>query len=439
MDDKITSTSRQVLAAFVVLLLALCQACKAPESGTFSDIFETGVSLQGLDGLSLDDQDDVPSWDYPDVPLGDGRITRVIWLSAGESAPLHNILRTTPVVTEKKVVVAVVTKFPAQHLYSEVGEIKPLKHITMDALSLTGFPEDVDLATDIIVGVQKSIPQIEVGIRVVEVLESDSFAFGADSAFSSVESDPDSPTKSFFNRAATALGLPEIPGRGGSFNLDSFDVPLLLDLGTITNGVQVDFLIRALKLFTKTDLLSAPHIRVLDGYSARIEAGEEIPFFQPNFNASGFSTITTQFKSVGIKLYITPKVVGRDLVRINLTTAVEAVTGESTFQSADVNITNPVITTRRASTYMDVYDSDTAIIGGLLRRSKFNNENVVPILGELPILDLFFSSRSEQVIQSNLIFFITPRIIDVSRERRRMITPVAPSKDEIAPKEDEKK
>ena len=188
----------------------------------------------------------------------------------------------------------------------------------------------------------------------------------------------------------------------------------------------MDFLIRALKLFSRSDLLSAPHIAVLDGHSALITAGEEIPFLTPSFNNNGLTNVATTFKQVGIKLYVTPKVIGRDLIRINLTTAVEAVTGENTFESNGVTVSNPIITIREAATTMDVNDGETAIIGGLLTRSKFNNENRVPVLGEIPVVNVLFSSRSKNVVQSNLIFFITPKIMDPSQDRRRMITPVVP-------------
>lgn len=406
-------------------------SCQVPEVGDFSDIFSPGVSLRDLDGIKLDAQEDRPTWDFPDIQLGDGKIQRVLWMAAGEADPMQKMIQHVPQVVDKRVVHSVVNNYPTQHrINDENGRFEKITQAKMEALSLIGHPEDVDTVTDVIVGVQKSIAQIEVSVRIVEVLETDITSFGLDTAFNSVETDPSQPTRTFFNSASTTLGLPELPGRGGSFNPSSLLVPLLLDFGTVSNGVQIDFLIRALKQFARTDLLSAPHLRVLDGYTAQITATEEIPFLTPNFNSVGFSSVSTQFKSVGIKLYIQPKVIGRELVRINLTTAVEAVTGESTFESNGTSITNPIITSRKASTFMDVYNGDTAIIGGLLRRSTFKNQRKVPVLGDVPLLSSFFSSESEETSQSNLIFFITPKVVDPSLERRRMVTPVPMAPDE---------
>ncbi|MFT7618184.1 MAG: type II secretory pathway component GspD/PulD (secretin) [Planctomycetota bacterium] len=414
----------------LIILVTALTGCQVPEVGDFSDIFSPGVSLRDLDGIKLDSQEDRPTWDYPDIQLGDGRIQRIMWMSSGESAPMSKIIVNVPQIVDKRVTATVVDNFPTQNRIDESGNFKSIKPAKMEALSLVGRLEDVDTVTDVVIGVQTSVAQIEVSVRIVEVLETDITSFGLDTGFNSVESDPSQPTRTFFNSASTTLGLPELPGRGGGFNPSSLLVPLLLDFGTISNGVQIDFLIRALKQFARTDLLSAPHLRVLDGYTAQITATEEIPFLTPNFNAVGISSVTTQFKSVGIKLFIQPKVIGRELVRINLTTAVEAVTGESTFESNGASITNPIITSRKASTFMDVYNGDTAIIGGLLRRSTFKNQKKVPVLGEVPILSSFFSSESEETSQSNLIFFITPKVIDPSLERRRIITPVPMAPDD---------
>lgn len=427
------------VALFAAALLVSLSSCSTGAGETLDGVFDSPLNLGEIDAdVTL--ASDVPSWDYPDIQLGEGKITRLIWMSRGEANALKSIVDRTPHVTEKRVGVAVVTNFPGQlQRDSNNGRIQKLNDVGLEAISLTGAVEDVDEVTDVIVGVQKSIPQVEIEIRVVEILEEDGFSFGIDTFVGSGDNPrPEGrQTDNVFNSARTALGLPPIQGGGGSFNPGALATPFLADLGTSTGGLRIDFIIRALKLFARTDVLSAPHIRVLNGHTAEITAGQEIPFFQPAFNNSGFSTVTTSFKNVGIKLFIIPSVVGRDLVRINLTTSVETVTGQSTFETENISVTNPVITKRQASTFMDVHDGDTAIIGGLLTRSRLSNENRVPVLGDIPIVNFLFSSRTKETIQSNLIFFIRPRVIDPSRDRRRMITPAPPAPPSDASGEEE--
>lgn len=406
--------------------LLLLSSCSTASRDTASEIFDFPVTVNAIDIDSIPLEGNQPSWDYPDTKHADGTITRLMWMAPSEAKHFKDfIILKHPIPAAKVVTVEVGASFYTQNRRDTgTGKVTEKALPVLEALMLHGPPIAVEEVTDLIVGIQKSIPQIDINIRVVEVLESDSFAFGVDTGWSSNETDPTQPSQTLLNSAMTILGLPDLPGRGASFTSGNSSVPLLVDLGTIDGGLRVDFLIRALKLFNKTDLLTSPHIAVLDGHAAEITAGEEIPFFTPQFNTAGISGVTTAFKSVGIKLFVTPKVIGRNVIRINLQTAVEAVTGQSTFQSANISVTNPILTVRKASTVMDVHDGDTAIIGGLITRSRLQAENRVPILGEIPILDMLFSSRSKQTVQSNLIFFITPKILDPNRDRRRLITPV---------------
>lgn len=399
----------------------------APHDQKDDAIFNIPVSLDSPTSrpITLDDQ--VESWNYPDIKHSDGTTTRMIWVTAGEVDAYLALVNTLPRVVSKAVVVEKVPGFMKQSRRGvETGAIAESPTAVLDALMIRGQIPDVDDVTRVVLGIQQSVPQIDVGIRVVEVLESDGFSFGIDTKWQSVEDDPSKPTKTLFDSAASALGLPEIPGRGGRFSSGTSNPPLLVDLGTISDGVQVDFLVRALQLFNKTQVLSAPHIAVIDGHAAQIVAGDEIPYLTINPSPFGSPTVSTAFKNVGIKLFVTPKVIGRRLIRINLTTAVQSVTGESSFESNNIRISNPIIATRQASTVMDVHDGETAIIGGLLTHQRSDAENKVPVLGDIPLLNFFFSSRSQQSLQSNLIFFITPKIIDPARDRRPIVIPTLP-------------
>lgn len=431
---RVPSRSDAKGTALAVLLILITAACRSGESTSADDPFAMPVAVRNIENSHPEMEEKVDAWDYPDVVHADGTITRMIWMSAGEGDAYAAMVQTLPKVQTKAVTVERVPGFMKQYRWNvengQQGAVAPV----LDALMMRGKPIDVDEVTAVVLGIQTSIPEIDISIRVVEVLESDAFAFGIDMTWASREKDPDKPSETFFDKAATALGLPEIPGRAGRITSGAAP-PLLLDLGTISNGVQVDFLIRALELFNKTNVLSSPHIAVLDGHGAQIVAGEEIPFLSPTVNPFGQSLVTTQFKRVGVKLYVTPKVVGRHLIRINLTTAVESVTGETAFETNNLKISNPIISSRQASTVMDVHDGDTAIIGGLLTQSTLGAENRVPVLGELPVIGYLFSSRSQQTQQTNLIFFLTPKIIDPSRDHRRIspLPPVAPESKPAAP------
>ncbi len=74
-------------------------------------------------------------------------------------------------------------------------------------------------------------------------------------------------------------------------------------------------------------------------------------------------------------------------------------------------VQQPVIATRNADTTVTIRDGETLIIGGLLSTSTVETQTRVPFLGDIPILGYLFGSKGHKKVKTELIFFITPRII----------------------------
>jgi general secretion pathway protein D len=185
---------------------------------------------------------------------------------------------------------------------------------------------------------------------------------------------------------------------------------VLLDLGTIAGNVQLDFLVQALKTFNKADVLSAPKVAVINGFRAQFKAAQQVPIFQQTVVGNSV-TITTNFRDVGITLDVTPRLVSRDVIRMAVNTKVESITGAVSLPQGSTSIATPIISSRSAQTFVDVHDGAAVVIGGLLSTSRAYAEDKVPVLGDIPLLDLFFSSYRASEGRSNLLFFIRPRVI----------------------------
>jgi type II secretory pathway component GspD/PulD (secretin) len=120
------------------------------------------------------------------------------------------------------------------------------------------------------------------------------------------------------------------------------------------------------------------------------------------------TTVTTAFEKTGITLDITPQLVGRDYVQLQIKAEDSQVTERIPGPSGSLN---PVISTRSASTDVSVRDGETIIIGGLLSSSTIESKTGLPIVSDIPLLGYLFSSTRTQEVKSELVFFITPRII----------------------------
>jgi pilus assembly protein CpaC len=174
-------------------------------------------------------------------------------------------------------------------------------------------------------------------------------------------------------------------------------------------GVNVD----AQKSDQLVKVLAEPNLMAISGQQASFLAGGKV--FLPVAQTTGsLTTITLQEVDFGIGLTFTPTVLEGG--RINLTVAPEvsdlSPTG-ATVTSATGNTTAvlPLITTRRASTTLQVMDGQSFAIGGLIKNNVTGTINALPGAGELPVLGALFRSTNFQQDRTELVFIVTPRLV----------------------------
>lgn len=156
----------------------------------------------------------------------------------------------------------------------------------------------------------------------------------------------------------------------------------------------------------KAAILAAPTLSVRSGSTAEFLAGGEIPYTISNINGT-----TVQFKPYGINLKITPRVDHRGVVRATLLTEV------SYIDSSISTPSGPGISTRRTSTEFNVREGETIVLSGLLSRENSTTVDKVPFLGDLPILGPLFRSKRYQNKETELVVFVTPRIVTAADTR----------------------
>ncbi len=82
----------------------------------------------------------------------------------------------------------------------------------------------------------------------------------------------------------------------------------------------------------------------------------------------------------------------------------------STVQLSE-NLNAPVFTTRKADTFITVKNGETVVIGGLIRNEKTTTQTKVPVLGDIPVVGLFFKSQTNTNSKTELLIVLTPRIV----------------------------
>ncbi|MBW0237423.1 MULTISPECIES: type II and III secretion system protein family protein [Pseudomonas] len=171
-------------------------------------------------------------------------------------------------------------------------------------------------------------------------------------------------------------------------------------------GGRVKAMINALEGSGFAYTLARPTLVALSGQSASFLAGGEVPIPIPS---SGSDNVSIEYKEFGIRLTLTPTVVGRD--RILLKVAPEV--SELDYTNA-VNIAGtlvPGLNVRRTDTSISLADGESFVISGLISTRNTSQVNKFPGLGDIPILGAFFRDSNISREERELLMIVTPRLV----------------------------
>ncbi len=192
-----------------------------------------------------------------------------------------------------------------------------------------------------------------------------------------------------------AVNLPAAVGQGSGGALG-------LVFGSAGGAFNLNLRISALENSGVVKTISAPSVSTVDNKEATIGQGLSIPFSQTS--AAGVNTVFVEAK---LELKVTPHVSadGSILMKIKVTN------NQPNPQLTGAN-GQPSISKREAETEALVKDGETTVIGGIYTRQTSNRLSEVPVLGKIPILGFFFRNKNETDDHTELLIFITPRILN---------------------------
>ena len=293
------------------------------------------------------------------------------------------------------------------------------KHIV-----ITDSETSMELIDQFIAEMDKEIPQILVEARVYDVSSSTSLDLGVNwSAGRLTFFDPET------GQALTGGESHTEPFTYGMFNSGVSRAPntdALLRFGILNDHIDIDAVIEASQDDINARLLANPKILVLNGEVASIKVVSEIPYQELTQTSGGGNIGTTSFKEVGIQLEVTPHITRENKIRMQIRPTFSVQVGSVPMPIVSgvqtITSTQPIVDKREASTHALVTSNQTVVIGGLKKKDVVQEISKVPILSGVPILGALFKFKGEKTVNSELIVFITPRIIrePVLSERETM-------------------
>ena len=159
-------------------------------------------------------------------------------------------------------------------------------------------------------------------------------------------------------------------------------------------------------------VLARPNVTVFDGRKATILMGDKVPVFTSSSDSTdsdSSATMTVEYKEVGVKLEVLPRINEMDKQTITLVIKPSVSTISQWVESG--NNKAPQISERSAETTVRVKNGETILIGGLLKNEEIKSIKQIPFLSKIPILGELFKSRSTEKKDTEVVIAITPRIV----------------------------
>jgi type IV pilus assembly protein PilQ len=189
------------------------------------------------------------------------------------------------------------------------------------------------------------------------------------------------------------VNLP-VQNPAGSFALALAKLPL---------GTLLEMELSAAQIEGRGEVVSSPRVITADSHTARIEQGVEIPYLELS---DGDATL--KFRKAVLSLEVTPQITPDDRVIMDLDVHKDNV-GETV--SFGAGLSAPSIDTREVQSQLLVDNGQTVVLGGIYETEKANQVTRVPFFSDLPLVGVLFRSTIEVDDRSELLIFVTPKIL----------------------------
>jgi len=283
-----------------------------------------------------------------------------------------------------------------------------------NALIIEDIPSVLPKVEDMIRMLDRKTPEVEIEARVVASTRT--FARDIGTQFGAAYGSGNNAVGGSVAGSPIQVALPngEVP-RFITATTPTNSIPLFSNLGATgptsglqfvnaTAGFRLDFILTMAESRGLVKILSRPHITTFNNISAMIKQGSRIPVVT-QAQLGGPPTVT--YFDAFLRLTVTPQITAENTIFLNVD--VENTTPD--FSRVTGSQLNPTLNTQQATTQVLVTDGGTVVIGGVIQTQNSVAISQVPLLGSIPFLGNLFKHTNVNTSTAELIFFLTPKII----------------------------
>lgn len=308
---------------------------------------------------------------------------------------------------------------PPQEIFG--GDVKIVGDKTTNNLIITASKQDYEMVLNLLSKIDVARDQVFVEAIIMEMSANDGNTWGVgyykfgESGYGKVGFNGGVNINEMLSPTG---GAGAVIGFGQGRTVDVTD-PITKQTLKIPNLVGF---INFLKTTKKANILSTPQIMTLDNQEGEIEVGDKVVTGSNTTTpTSGQSITTPTFEDATIKLTLKPYIsTTTNQIRMEIKQQVSQLSTAST-PKAFQDSTQP-LAKRSIKTVINVNNGDTAILGGLMKEQDIESITKVPLLGDIPIIGWLFKSRTVVKDKTNMVVFLTPKIIRNVAESNQIVS-----------------
>jgi len=291
------------------------------------------------------------------------------------------------------------------------------------------LPENIDEIREFVKKIDIKVPQVLIEARLVSVDKS--YAKNIGVRFGLTGGNHSTGTLTGANtylseQVLNGLTPAEARSTVPLLNRLSFDLPASAATGggpatygvalyKIAKNIFVDLELSAIEEEGLAKVISKPKLLTSNQQKAKVKQGTEIGYLE---SASSGAT-SVSFKEAVLSLEITPQITNENTIVMDINISEDRPT--NTFSCRDLSCP-PAIATQGLQTNVLVNNGETLVLGGIYKKNSEGGETKVPFLGDIPLLGYLFKNKSKEIIETELIIFITPKIVNMDRNKETFDT-----------------
>ncbi len=285
-----------------------------------------------------------------------------------------------------------------------IGKSRVVPNAGQNSLLVLATPEIQEEVIKLITILDQPMRQVMISGILAEVELGDQFAMGIQFGPAGSIS-PANPN----NAVVIGANAGDLRFEGEKDNI----FPSVLNVSNFNFGVDATVILQALQRDTSVRILQQPRVFTSDNKEAVFFAGQDVPFLTGSTtggSTGGGTTSSFDQISVGIGLNVRPRITREKNVAMEIEVLLSNVNTATTLNVGGSG--NPTIDRRQTNTEITVKNNQTIVISGVRVESQSKAKNSFPILGNIPILDIFFSNTNDSTSVKELLVFITPSVVD---------------------------